>query len=142
MICVYCCMFLQLSLQNQRHFGGEPFVLSGTNVFITGGLPRESIIFTWISSDKHKVNRIVVNYLKWGALTTLTGRICHNRWNFILLPRSQNWAKTDRFSRQTGIVVSLWLSLIRFLSFGFRNPLLLIWLVQYYDRQENKVIIF
>ena len=38
-------MILQLSLQNQQHFAGEPFVLLGTNSFITGGLLQESVIF-------------------------------------------------------------------------------------------------
>ena len=52
MIWVYCCMFLQLSLQNQRHFAGKPFVLSGTNVFLIGGLLPESVIFSSINSYK------------------------------------------------------------------------------------------
>ena len=51
---------------------------------------RDQIFFPEESVTRHKVNRIITTYLRWGALTSLTESICHNRVDFILLLGSRN----------------------------------------------------
>ena len=82
MVCVYFGMILLRLLQNQRHLpvSREQIFLLLEDCF------RNQLIFLESAVTRHKVNIIIVNYLKWAVLKSLTERSCHNWGDFILVP--------------------------------------------------------
>ena len=75
-------MILLRFLQNERHLpvSREQIFLLLEDCF------RNQLIFLESAVTRHKVNIIIVNYLKWAVLKSLTERICHNWGDFILVP--------------------------------------------------------
>ena len=111
--------FLQLSLQNQQYFKGKLFLagrcaLGNKCSFITKTTDaRIRLFFPEETVTKHKVNRSIAKYLKWGALIST---ICYNRGDFMPLPRClSKMNKKGEISTFNVDSWEVWLSVIRFL---------------------------